>query len=288
MTNNSNQNDKIKRITVRSSKPLLFLRALFIALIIFCGYKILCSSKWYYPQDIFKSTKNRNFTISGTYITPKEKVLEVMKKIQMPKKPLYMIDVKAFEDRILEIETVKSVYVRRYWFPARIQIIIEDKMPILMIAPDEKSEPVAFFVEGGVLLGADLLPKDKKIYPLKVLTTGSNPKDNFIKWKENRINQLLELANKTEQFSGEDVEYIDIRDFNNVFIKIKSVLIDIGELNDNVYERLSTISTILPDLDKIDKSIEYIDLRWDVTKYIKYEGKEEDENSDNTIQSENG
>ncbi|MCR5261876.1 MAG: FtsQ-type POTRA domain-containing protein [Candidatus Gastranaerophilales bacterium] len=285
---NDGQNIKHRTITVRSSKPLLFLRALIIALIIFSGYKILTSSKWYYPQNMFKSVKNTNFTIAGTYITPKEKILNVMKKTEMPKKPLYMIDVKAFEDMISEIETVKSVHVRRYWFPARLQIVVEDKKPVIMIASDENAKPAAFFVEGGVLLSADLLPANSELYPLKILTTGSDPKDNFINWKEDRINQLLELADKAALYSGEDVEYIDIRDLNNIFIKIKSVLIDLGEMNDGAYERLQTISAILPYLKDVDKKIEYVDLRWDVTKYIKYEGKEDDENGDNTVQSENG
>lgn len=287
MANEQTQN-KHKKRTVRSSTPLLLLRALFIALIIFLGYKILSAPMWFYPKDIFQSAKNKNFVIAGTYITPKEKVLNVMKDIEMPKKPLYMIDVKAFEDRISEIETVKAVKVRRYWFPARLQIVIEDKMPVLMIASSANANPAAFFVEGGVLLSADLLPQNNKIYPLKVLTTGSNPKDNFINWKEDRINELLELAEKTSLYSGEEVEYIDIRDTNNIFIKIKSALIDLGEMNDTAYDRLKTISAVLPNLEKVNKKIEYIDLRWDVTKYIKYEGKDEDENSNNTVESENG
>lgn len=288
MANEQTQKDKPKRRTVRSSTPLLLLRALFIALIIFGGYKILVAPMWYYPKDMFQSAKNKNFVIAGTYITPNEKVLSVMKDIEMPKKPLYMIDVKAFENRISEIETVKSVKVRRYWFPARLQVVIEDKMPILMIASSENSNPAAFFVEGGVLLSADLLPKDKRVYPLKVLTTGSDPKDNFINWKEDRINELIELADRAKLYSGEDVEYIDIRDNNNVFIKIKSALIDLGEMNDTAYDRLKTISVILPNLDKINKKIEYIDLRWEVAKYVKYEGKEDDESGDNPIESENG
>ena len=99
-----------KRITVRSSKLLLLLRALIIAVIVFCGYKILTSPQWYYPQGMFNSVTNKNFNIVGTYITPKEKILQVMKKVSIPKIPLYMLDVKAYEDRISEIETVKSVF----------------------------------------------------------------------------------------------------------------------------------------------------------------------------------
>ena len=288
MENQPVKNENKKRITVRSSKPLLFLRALIIAIIVFCGYKILVSQKWYYPQGMFNSVTNKNFTIVGTYITPKEKILQVMQKVEIPKIPLYMLDVKAYEDRISEIETVKSVFIRRYWFPARMQIVIEDKKPVLMIAPNENAKPAAFFVEGGVLLNADLLPADKNVYPLKILTTGSDPNDNFINWKEDRINQLIELADKAALYSGEDVEYIDIREKDNIFIKIKSVLIDLGELDDYAYSRLKTISSILPSLNKIDKEIEYVDLRWNVAKYVKYKGKETDENDNLSDESENG
>lgn len=287
MQNNQQQSTKQKKKTVRSSKPLLFLRALFIALIIFSGYKILTLPQWYCPSNIFKSVKSKNFAVMGTYITPKEKVLSIMRKVHIPRKPLYMIDVKAFEDRILEIETVKSVHVRRYWFPARIQIIIEDKKPILMIAPDEKSSPIAFFVEGGTLLSADLLPKDERIYPLKILTTGSDPKDNFVKWTEARINELVFLAEKAEEYTGENVEYIDIRNPNDIYIKIKSVLIRLGEMNENTDSRLQAITKILPNLNKIKNKIIYVDLRWDVTKYVKIEG-EADENNTSSNELEIG
>ncbi len=276
--------EKHKRKPVRSSKMLLCLRALLIALIIFSSYKILCSSKWYYPQKMFISSKNKNVAIVGTYITSPEKVLSIMKKVEIPKRPLYMLDVKGFEDKISEIKTVKSVHIRRYWLPARMQIVIEDKMPVIMIAPNENSKPVAFFVEDGTLLGAELLPKNEKLYPLKVLSTGEQ--DNFVHWKEDKINAILELAEKTKQYSGEDVEYIDYRNPHNVFVKIKSVLIDIGEPDDKAYDRLKSIKTILKNIDKIDKKIEYVDLRWDVTRYIKIKEKRQQQNESNNSTTE--
>lgn len=276
--------EKHKRKPVRSSKMLLCLRALLIALIIFGSYKILCSSKWYYPQKMFTSSKNKNVAIVGTYITSPEKVLSIMKKVEIPKRPLYMLDVKGFEDKISEIKTVKSVHIRRYWLPARMQIVIEDKMPVIMIAANENSKPVAFFVEDGTLLGAELLPKNEKLYPLKVLSTGEQ--DNFVHWKEDKINDILELAEKVRQYSGEDVEYIDYRNPHNVFVKIKSVLIDIGEPDDKVYARLKSIKTILKNIDKIDKKIEYVDLRWDVTRYIKIKEKRQQQNESNNSTTE--
>lgn len=283
----SDKKDKQKKLMVRTSLPLLFLRALFITLIIFSGYKILTSQQWLYPDDIFRNTKNKNFIIMGTYITSKDKVLEVMKKINLPKKPLYTIDVKKIEEKILEIETVKKVFVRRYWFPPRLRIVIEDKTPILMISPSENANPIAFFVEDGTLLNGDLLPKNAKIYPLNVITTGSNRNDNFVNWKQDRINALVTLADNVKMYTGENVKYIDIRDPNDIYIKIKTVLIRLGKLDEDYISRLNTISAIINNLDKIEEEIEYIDLRWDVTKYIKIKGKK-DENGNNTIESENG
>lgn len=280
-----------QRISVRSSAPLLFLRALLIAMILFCGYKIMVASKWYYPNDMFTKNrflaakKSKNYAVVGNYITSKEKVLEVMRSLDMPKVPLYCCDVKSYEKKIAEIKTIKNVHIRRYWFPAKMLIVIEDKMPILMIAKDEKSQPIAFFVEDATLLGADLFPKDEKKYPLKVLTTGQNPKDDYRKWDLKKINEFVELADKTQYYTRQEVEYIDARNPEDIFIKTKQNLIRLGKINDTTYSRLASLAIILPNLSKIDKTIEYVDVRWDVAKYVKVKEKtDEDENRSNEFE----
>lgn len=280
INSNCQKTDK-KRKYVKDSLFLLLLRALCIAAVIFAGYKILMSSKWYYPQDLFLKADKKRLSVAGNIITPKEKVIEALKYMQIPKKPLYMIDVKGFRDRISDIETVKDVYIRRYWFPARLQIIIKDRMPMLLVASSAEAEPAAFFVEGGKLLSAELLPQDKSLYPLKVLTTG-HPDDNFIEWDENRINEILKLADYVSAYSGENVEYIDIINPNDIYVKIPSVLIRLGEQNDTLYKRLQNLTSILPNLYKIEQPVKYIDLRWDVAKFIKL-GEKVNENDDSSI-----
>lgn len=272
---------KPKRKLVKNSMGLLLLRALFIAALIFSGYKILLSSKWYYPQDLFFNANSKRISVAGMYITPKNSVLDALKNLQIPHKPLYMIDVKGFKNQILAIETVKNVYIRRYWFPARLQIIIEDRVPLLTISPTPDSNPAAFFVEGGKLLSAELLPNNKELYPLKVLTVG-HPDDNFIKWDENRINEILKLADYVSSYSGEKVEYIDIRNPHDIYVKIPSVLIRLGEPNETLYSRMKNITSVVPNLYKVDKPIKYVDLRWDVAKYIKL-GVKANENNDSSI-----
>lgn len=280
------ENEKIneqkpKRKLVKNSMGLLLLRALFIASLIFAGYKILLSSKWYYPQDLFSKTNAKRISVAGTYITPKESVLNALKKLQVPHKPLYLIDVQGFKNQILEIETVKDVYIRRYWFPARLQIIVEDRLPLLSIASSPDAEPAAFFVEGGKLLSSELLPKNKELYPLKVLTVG-HPDDNFISWDENRINELLKLADYTASYSGEKVEYIDIRNPNDIYVKIPSVLIRFGEPNETLYSRMKNLTSVIPNLYKVEQPIKYVDLRWDVAKFIKL-GVKTNENNNSSI-----
>ena len=280
VNNTVSKTDK-KRKYVKDSMFLLLLRALCIAAVIFAGYKILMSSKWYYPQDLFLKADKKRLSVAGNIITPKDKVIEALKYVQIPKKPLYMIDVKGFREKILDIETVREVYIRRYWFPARLQIIIKDRMPLLMVAPSAEAEPAAFFVEGGKLLSAELLPEDKSLYPLKVLSIG-HPDDNFINWDENRINEILKLAEYVSAYSGEDVEYIDIINPNDIYIKIPSVLIRLGEQNDTLYGRLQNLNSIIPNLYKIEQPVKYIDLRWDVAKYIKL-GEKVHEDNDSSI-----
>ena len=56
-------------------------------------------------------------------------------------------------------------------------------------------------------------------------------------------------------------------------------------MNDTAYSRLKSIASILPNLDKIDEKIKYIDLRWDVVKYVTVEDKKND-NIVNSVQPE--
>ncbi len=272
---------KTARKPVRNNIKLFFLRALFIAAVIFAGYKILFSSKWFYPRDLFVKMDNKVISISGNYITSKEAVHNVLKTMQIPHVPLYLIDVKAYKNAISEIETVKNVYVRRYWFPARMQIIIEDRTPLITIAASPEAKIAGFFVEGGVLLSADLLPENQALYPLKVLTIGHKD-DNFINWDEKRINEIIKLAEYVSVYSGEQVEYVDIRNPQDIYVKITSALIRLGEPNETLYTRIKDLKSIIPNLDKVDKPIKYIDLRWDTAKYIKL-GVKINENNNSSV-----
>ena len=117
------------------------------------------------------------------------------------------------------------------------------------------------------------------------MTTGQNPKDDYRKWDLKKINEFVELADKTQYYTRQEVEYIDARNPEDIFIKTKQNLIRLGKINDTTYSRLASLAIILPNLSKIDKTIEYVDVRWDVAKYVKVKEKtDEDENRSNEFE----
>ena len=153
---------------------------------------------------------------------------------------------------------------------ARIQIILRERIPLITISPDAKVAPVAFFTTDGKLIGREFLPLDKSFKTILVLSYG-NKGDDYHKWDLNKIHQIEKIAKYVETYSGEPVEYIDLRNPFDVYVKIKTVNIRIGQLDENVYKRIERIPSLLPQVKLIDSKIKYLDLKWDKVNYLKLE-----------------
>ena len=74
-----------------------------------------------------------------------------------------------------------------------------------------------------------------------------------------------------EEFSGERVEYIDLRNPHNTFAKIQSVKLRLGEIDESIYERIKSIHDILPQIKPMIDKVQYVDLSWKESKYLKME-----------------
>ena len=70
---------------------------------------------------------------------------------------------------------------------------------------------------------------------------------------------------------GETVEYIDMRNPKDIYIKLPSVNVRLGELDYMALNRVRNISAILPQIETMEKKIKYIDLRWEDAQYTKLE-----------------
>ncbi|MBQ8635606.1 FtsQ-type POTRA domain-containing protein, partial [bacterium] len=219
-------------------------------------------------KKIFSSASNNTLQIVGNVITPTHRIMSVLRQYPVPSKPIYLFNTAKIEKEIKKLPPIKEVYIKRLWFPARLNIIIVERKPILSIAPKQDIAPVAIFAEGGILIGHDYLPLKTNDKTILVLTYGTKG-DDYRNWDEKKIKKIETIVNAMEQFSGQDVEYIDLRNPKDVYIKLPEVSVRLGELDFMALSRVRNISAILPQIKTLEKKIKYIDLRWADAQYIK-------------------
>ena len=206
--------------------------------------------------------------ILNNNIVSTSKILAALKSEKVPDVPIYMAKTKNLEDKLMQFAPIEEVYIRRYAFPARLQIIVREREPFISISPDVNIAPIAFFTRDGKLIGREYLPLKKDYKTLKVLSYG-NKGDDYSKWDVKKLLKIENLAKYIETYSKEPVEYVDLRNPEDVYVKIKSVNIRLGRLDENVYERIKRIPSIIPQIQLMDSKIKYLDLRWKDTNYLK-------------------
>lgn len=249
------------RAFVRFFLSLFFIFAL--------GYSLRCHG-WYMDKNAFNHVGGKSVEIINNRIVPSHKILVLLKNSNVPDVPIYMAKTDAIKKELLKLTPIDDVYIRRYAFPARIQIIVKERIPSITIAPDEKVPPVAFFTTDGKLIGHEYLPLNPSYKTIKVLSYG-NKGDDYRKWNLNKLHEIQKIARYVETYSGESVEYIDLRNPEDVFVKIKTVNIRVGKLDENVYKRIERIPSLLPQVKLVESKIKYLDLKWDKVNYLKLE-----------------
>lgn len=264
---------QIRRREVLINRVRALFNFVFVLFLIFALFKTVTLKQWYLNKDAFKKANSSYLKIFGNSITPDYQILNSLRFIQLPNKPIYLLKTKPLKEQLLKLSPVNEVYVLRYWFPARLEIIIEERNPILTIAPSEKVAPIAFFTQDGKLIGREYMPLPKGIKTYKILSYGTKG-DDYRKWDIKKINELENLGRTIELYSKEPVEYIDLRNPKDVYVKIKSNFLRIGELNNTTLNRVKYIQSILPEAKTLENNIKYIDLRWEEAYYIKLEGEE--------------
>lgn len=224
--------------------------------------------QWYVDKNIFSVSNSDSLEILNNKIVSTNKILAALKTVEVPDVPIYMAKTDNLKEKLLQFPPVEEVYIRRYAFPARLQIILREREPFITISPDAKVQPVAFFTKDGKLIGREYLPLKPEFKTLLVLSYG-NKGDDYSKWDLKKLQKLDKIARYIEVYSKEPVEYIDLRNPEDVYVKIKSVNIRLGRLDEHVNERIERIPSILPEVQLMDTKIKYLDLRWKDTNYLK-------------------
>jgi cell division septal protein FtsQ len=259
---------RVRHVRIFIARVRVFLRLLAIAFLAFCFIYIAKSPGWYLPKNIFDTYPNEHLKFEGNSLTPNANLLAAIRKVEIPNKGVYRVDTKPFEDEIKKISTVKHVYVKRFAFPASLKIVIEEKTPVISIAPNDQVAPLAVFADDGTLIGKEYLMASQTMPTYKVLTF-----EDYYQWNKKQTDYLQYLAKTAEMYSNERVQYIDLRNPDDVRIKLQTVSVRLGQLNRTVFKRLKKISAILPQTVNLSNNIDYVDLRWEDSAYIKLKNK---------------
>ena len=270
-----NQNRRLKQAKMQrqirqSQRRLANLRVfykLFIIFgLIFSIFFILKMPQWRLSSKAFDSIESSCLEIINNHIVPEQKILSALRRNQVPTQPIFLVKTDDLKKSIKQLEPVQNVYIRRFWFPARLQIIIIERTPIVTISPNTESQPIAFFSSDGKLIGREYMPLDENYDTVLVVTYGAG--DDYRNWEVNKVRNFKKLADLIKVKTGETVEYIDYRNPKDVYVKIQTTSIRLGSMNSTIFDKISRLPSLLPQVKMINKKVKYIDLRWD-SNYIK-------------------
>lgn len=268
--NRKQQERYVRKTNLWMRRLRALLRFVFILLLIFLCYKIIRMKQWYMSPKAFDNVNSPYIEILNNKIVPDNYILSALRQSKVPTVPIYMYDTSELKESLLKLDPVDNVFIRRFWYPARLQIIIQESVPIIIICPDENSPAVAFFTKSGKLIGRDYLPLNKSYQTIKVLTYG-NRGDDYRHWDKSRVDSIEKIGKLIKAVSKEQLDYIDLRIPNDTYIQLKGIKIRLGKLDDTVGERIKRIPSIIPQIQTLDKKIKYVDLRWKDANYIKLE-----------------
>ncbi len=132
---------KARRGEIAIRRIYKFLRFLFILFILYSVYRVSTCHYWYLGKDIYEDKEK--IEILGNEITSRNKIIAEIKKIPYENIPIYKINPAPIADQIEKLPPVKRAYVRRFWMPARLVIMVEEINPAIIIAPGETAPVVA-------------------------------------------------------------------------------------------------------------------------------------------------
>lgn len=265
---NARKSRKIRQGRKKQSVLRKTVRFFMTLLMIFLLIYVSKMPQWYLPKNAYTTANTGVITIKNNKIVKSYRILAAMKAHDVPKVPIYMMKTKDIEKDIKTLKPIKDVYIRRYAFPARLQIIVRERNPVISIYLNEKGPAVGAFTDDGNFIGREFMPLNPSIKTLKVIAP-ENGDYSYKKWNNDQINEMQKIAAYIEMYSKEPVEYIDMRNPADVYVKIKTVNIRLGKFDGSVYERLKRISSILPQIKFIKAKVQYLDISWEKVNYLK-------------------
>jgi len=269
--------NKAKR-RIAANRALLMRFRVFLSLVLslaicWFGIWVLKLPQWYIDSNKLYEANPEVLTIQGNNITPYYKIINLIRQTQLPNTQIFRLSTEELSNNIAQLQSVRKVYIRRYWFPARLVVVLDERVPVFLLAPNLTSEPTLALTTDGVVLDHDYLPLNTNTKTIKLLTYGVHNGESEV-WDKKSVEELLKLTKAIETYANQDIKYIDLRNRSDIYIMLEEYLIRFGEINDSAYSRAKWIASILPEAKNIKEKIKYIDLRWEDSRYFCLEDKQ--------------
>ena len=260
----------VRKGRMKQERTHSFIRVLLSVCLIIGFWYLSKADGWFLSDDAFVNFDGQTVEIINNKIVPTGKIQAILRQTDVPNVPVYMAKTNNIKNEILKLKPIENVYVRRYAFPARLQIIVRERIPIISVAPEIKAPATAFFTTDGTLIGREFLPLNDIYKTILVLAYGNKTND-YQSWDLQKIKEIQKIVRYIESYSKEPVEYVDFRNPDDVFVKIPSVNIRLGKLDNTLFKRIERLPSILPQVKEVKTKVKYLDLSWEKVNYLKLE-----------------
>ena len=183
---------KLQRQIRQTQRRLNRLRAFYKLFLIFgmlgLIFIIINLPQWKLSSNAFDSLTSPALEILNNRIVPDQKILSALRRNQVPQEAIFLVKTDNLKKSITQLEPVQNVYIRRFAFPARLQIIIIERTPMVLISPDINVPPIAYFSTDGKLIGREYMPLEDEYDTVLVITYGKD--DDYRNWKQPKVSDF--------------------------------------------------------------------------------------------------
>ncbi len=221
---------------------------------------VLAGLVWLVIKSPFWTLEAPQFELSGQYLIQPPLIRPFI--TPLVGKPLYQIDTGKLAERIKQrYGVLANVAVRRKLFPARLSVILDEKIPwAVLCASPESAQPFAL-AAGSKMLSTRNYPYQTGVYK------GRTVDKLFFRpgsvYKISYLNSLHELAWQARQIHGLHFVSLDARDSQMVRLNFEETSVILGQLNARAADRLSRLIPLIPKLKEWGPAVEAVDLHWE-------------------------
>jgi len=276
-----------KRLRVFFHRIKMILKLCFVALWSVLLWQTVRSPLWNFDQP--------RFTVTDAHLVQVSQVSPWVK--QQVGKPIYAIDTGKLARQIKQnFDIAERVSVRRELFPARLEILIQEKQPWAEIYavdphPHETKKPETTANPASTAKKTPGTPPPAKpvIRPYGLVATsgiislngynyqpgvlGTAPVDKLIVtprtvFSLGYLQRLRELTWQARQVKGLHLESVDVRNPNRIIFNYAELPVVLGKMNSTATQRLARLESLIPKINEYREGIQYIDLKWEEPTYF--------------------